>query len=234
MLQFYYSISNYTYGDSKWKDSLTALDGHSITYDDIGNPLTYYNGTDWTFTWANGRNLATATGGDKTISYTYDSEGLRTTKIINGEEHTYIYLGGQLVEERWGTNNYLLFTYDEQGRPYSVNYNGGQYYYVLNQQGDVIRIVAGDGTIRAEYRYNAWGEVEETENSAWLGKINPLRYRGYYYDSESGLYYLNTRYYDLSIGRFISTDNALSGIGGDVRGYNMFSYCFTPVYNFLI
>ena len=130
------------------------------------------------------------------------------------------------MEECWGSN-YLLFTYDEQGRPYSVNYNGGQYFYVLNQQGDVIRIVAGDGSIRAEYRYNAWGEVEETENSAWLGKINPLRCRGYYYDAETGLYYLNSRYYDPSIGRFINSDttDVLMSSLESLADKNFFSYC---------
>ena len=129
------------------------------------------------------------------------------------------------MEERWGSN-YLLFTYDEQGRPYSVNYNGGQYYYVLNQQGDVIRIVAGDGSIRAEYRYNAWGEVEETENSAWLGKINPLRYRGYYYDSVTGFYYVSSRYYSPEIGRFISADTTdILGASSDLYDKNLYAYC---------
>ena len=120
--------------------------------------------------------------------------------------------------------------YDEQGRPYSINYNGSQYYYVLNQQGDVIRIVAGDGTIRAEYRYNAWGEVEETENSAWLGKINPLRYRGYYYDSETGLYYLASRYYDPEVGRWLNADGYIT-TGQGVLSYSMFAYCLNNPVN---
>ena len=130
------------------------------------------------------------------------------------------------MEERWG-DKYLLFTYDEQGRPYSINYSGGQYYYVLNQQGDVIRIVAGDGTIRAEYRYNAWGEVEETENSAWLGKINPLRYRGYYYDSETGFYYVSSRYYDCENRRFLNSDttDVLTLSPTSLTDKNLYAYC---------
>ena len=86
----------YTYGDANWKDLLTAFDGQSITYDEIGNPLSYYNGTRWTFNWSNGRRLKTATNGTDTISYTYEADGQRTTKTVNDVEHTYYYSDGLL------------------------------------------------------------------------------------------------------------------------------------------
>ncbi len=229
------TTKTYTYGDSAWKDLLTAVNGQGITYDAIGNPLTYYNGSStWNFTWQNGRRLATATGQGNTISDTYDSEGLRTTKTVNGVKHTYVYLGGQLAEERWGSN-YLLFSYDEAGRPYAVNYNGTWYYYVLNQQGDVVRIVSDSGSIQVEYRYNAWGKVDVTADAAGLGNINPIRYRGYYYDAETGFYYVSSRYYDPEVGRFISADTTdiLFEDEDNLLQYNLYTYCFNNPVNMI-
>lgn len=215
----------YTYGDSNWSDLLTAIDGHSITYDTIGNPLTYYNGEDWNFTWEEGRNLKSAQSGSTAISYEYGSDGLRHSKTVDGEIHTYIYLGGQLAEERWG-ENVMKFSYDEQGRPYSVKYNNDQYYYILNQQGDVIRIINGDGVTRGEYTYNAWGELIEITTTGTIGEINPLRYRGYYYDAETGFYYVSSRYYDPEIGRFISADTTeVLGVSNDLYDKNLYAYC---------
>ena len=101
-------------------------------------------------------------------------------------------------------------------------YNGDVYYYVLNLQGDVIRLIDEQGTTAATYAYNTWGELSNTPNA--LGRLNPIRYRGYYYDNETGFYYLQSRYYDPAIGRFINADGCLSTGQGFV-GYNMFAYC---------
>ena len=75
----------YTYGNADWGDLLTAYDGSAITYDGVGNPLSYRG---WTFTWEHGRQLATATNGSTTVSYTYDADGLRTSKTVNGVTYT--------------------------------------------------------------------------------------------------------------------------------------------------
>ena len=64
-----------------------------------------------------------------------------------------------------------------------------------------------------------------------IGQANPIRYRGYYYDNETGFYYLQSRYYDAEIGRFINADGAIAGVGGDVLGYNQFAYCFNNPVN---
>ena len=106
------------------------------------------------------------------------------------------------------------FLYDESGSPYSFIYNGTQYYYVKNLQGDVMRIVDTSGTVVANYFYDAWGKVT---SSGSIGQINPIRYRGYYYDTDTGFYYLQSRYYDPVVKRFISADDeSLIGVNGDI------------------
>ena len=99
------------------------------------------------------------------------------------------------------------FIYDNQGLPFALNYstnNGSSfttYYYVLNLQGDVVKLVDGGGTSVASYVYDAWGNILSSSGSK--AEINPLRYRGYYYDTETGSYYVSSRYYDPEIGRWI-------------------------------
>ena len=148
----------YTYGDAGWKDLLTAVDGQSITYDAMGNPTSYYNGNRWTFTWAQGRRLTTASDGTNTVSYTYDADGLRTSKTVNSVEHTYYYAGGRLLRETFGGNT-LDFFYDSNGNAYALKYNGILYYYITNLQGDVMSIVDGQGAVVASYNYDPYGNL---------------------------------------------------------------------------
>ena len=222
----------FKYTDSQWKDLLTIVDRDDIVYDACGNPWSYYKPSsgNWQFSWSNGRNLATASGGTGSMTFEYDVAGMRTGKTVNGIKHQYTYIGNQLVEELYG-NHRLQFTYDEQGRPYSMTYNGTKYYYVLNLQGDVVAITNASGSIEAEYEYDAWGYIRSVEDVNGIGAVNPLRYRGYYYDEETGFYYVSSRYYDPEVGRFISADGAISGVGGDIRGYNLYSYCFNNPVN---
>jgi RHS repeat-associated protein len=107
-----------------------------------------------------------------------------------------------------------------------LEYNGTKYAYVKNLQGDVIRIINGNGATVVEYTYDAWGNILSVTGSmaSTLGATNPFRYRGYYYDTESGWYYLNSRYYDPQVGRFINADGII-GANGGIMGYNMFAYC---------
>ena len=195
--------------------------------DAIGNPTTWYDGT--SFTWANGRRLASATNTDEGLSatYTYDADGLRLTKTINGVEHKYLWQGSKLVSEYYDGKE-LEFFYDESGNPYAFSYKASStatpvmYYYLTNLQGDVTGILDSSGTTVAAYTYNAWGRL--LSSSGTLADLNPLRYRGYYYDSETGLYYVSSRYYDPEICRFINADGFASNGQGFV-GTNMFAYC---------
>ena len=215
------------YGDEAWPDLLTSFRGKPISYDAIGNPTKWHNGTD--FTWINGRRLAgavnSATGLD--ASYAYNVDGLRMAKTVNGVEHKYIWQGGRLVSEAYGGRE-LEFFYDEGGNPCALRYRSGAgaepvvYYYVTNLQGDVLSLVDGEGFSAAEYYYNAWGLPMGFTGA--MAEINPLRYRGYYYDTELGMYYLKSRYYDPFVCRFINADEILS-TGQGFIGTNMFAYC---------
>lgn len=225
----------YTYGASNWKDLLTAYCGQSITYDQIGNPTHWYNGNN--FTWVNGRRLSaiTTSTGSIVASYTYDVDGLRQTKTVDGVEHRYVWQGNKLVSEYWDGKE-LEFFYDESGMPYAFSYKSSSnatpvfYYYVTNLQGDVVKILTASGTEVANYSYNAWGKL--LSSSGTMASVNPIRYRGYYFDTETGLYYVSSRYYDPQICRFINADDTeCLGAEGELLSYNLFAYCLNNPVN---
>ena len=219
----YGETDTYTYGDSNWKDLLTAYNGNTITYDEIGNPLTYYNGMQ--FTWTMGRRLASAINpnGDN-IVYTYNADGLRTSKTVNNEKYIYYWNGDKLTGQTWGENS-MYFRYDGD-TPIGLEFDGVEYYYVTNLQGDVIAILNDSGECVAEYSYDAWGNCTVTKATDTIAYDNPLRYRGYYYDFDSELYYLQSRFYDANTGRFINADEpTLIGANGGVVSNNLFAYC---------
>ena len=210
---------SYTYGNGAWRDLLTAYDGKSITYSG-GNPTKYYNGS--TFTWTQGRKLAIAKVGNTNISYTYDMAGVRSSKTVGSTKYDFTTLSG-LVTRQTGGGKTIDFVYDENNQPLAMKYNNTLYYYVLNAQGDVVRIVNSSRSVVASYTYDPWGKI--ISSSGTLADINPLRYRGYYYDSETGFYYLQSRYYDPEIGRFINADSYASTDATGLLSTNMFAYC---------
>ena len=218
---------NYGYGDASWSDLLTSIGGQSLTADEIGNLLS--DGT-WAYTWQHGRQLAGMSKSGTNIAYGYDSDGKRITKTVNGTTYNYHYLGDQLVELTWGSNK-LHFTYDSTG-PLSVNCNGTEYFYVKNAQGDVTGLVSTSGARVVTYTYDSWGNPLATTGSmaSTLGEQNPLRYRGYVYDTETGLYYLQSRYYNPGWGRFINVDSQLN-CSMDIGGCNAFAYCLNNPVN---
>ncbi len=204
-----------------WADQLTSYDGEAIRYDASGNPTTYRG---YTMAWQ-GRRLTGATNGTNTISYSYDENGIRTQKTVNGTVTNYNYHGSALISQVTG-NDTLLFSYDAAGNAAAVNYNGTYYYYVRNGQNDVIRLIDGDNNTVVEYAYDSWGTPLSTTGTlaSTLGAQNPFRYRGYIYDADTGLYYLQSRYYDPAVGRFINADIYVS-TGQGVLGHNMYAYC---------
>ena len=165
-------------------------------------------------------------------TYEYGADGLRTQKTYGSTTYNYYYADGQLIRQTWGTH-YIDFLYDETGSVYSIINDGTQYYFVKNLQGDVVQIRSVYGTVVVEYTYDAWGKVLSITGlyADTLGQNNPIRYRGYYQDFETGFYYLQSRYYDPAIRRFINADNAISGIGENALGYNMFVYCMNNPVN---
>ena len=215
------STQTFTYGDSTWGDLLTGINGTTVTSDTIGNILS--DGTS-TYTWKNGRQLATATKNGTTWTYTYDANGMRTTRTDGSTVYTYFYDGSNLHKMKVG-NDTLTFIYGYNGHPMAVKYNYYYYYYVTNTFGDVLAILDDTGAEVVTYTYDAWGNILTTGGSmaTTLGAYNPLRYRGYVYDQESGLYYLQSRYYNPAICRFISADSLIAP--RTAVGVNQFVYC---------
>lgn len=215
-----------TYGyTDEWKDLLTSYNGQTITYDGAGNPLSYRDGMQ--FTWEMGRQLASSTHNGVTYSYKYDTDGLRTEKTDGLVTTSYTWADGQLTHQNDGTNE-IYFRYDDSGEVIAFNLNGTDYYYAKNLQGDIIAILDGNGECMVKYTYDAWGKILNIEDNSNinLGTINPLRYRGYYYDIETGLYYLQSRYYDATVGRFVNADDiSYLGATGTALSHNLFAYC---------
>ena len=214
----------YSYGDTNWKDKLTEFDGDSITYDKNGNPLTYRD--DMTFEWENGRILKKITTSEKAIQMNYDSNGMRTQKSVDGVKTNYYYDSSNNLFALTQGSDTLFFYYDNSGEVMSVSCNGTMYYYIKDLQGDITEIVDKDGKAAAEYSYNAWGNMLTEDNGTLtVGKLNPFRYRGYVYDEETGLYYLQSRYYDPLTGRFLNADVYADTQSGTPLSTNMFAYC---------
>ena len=157
-------------------------------------------------------------------SYAYGADGLRTQKTYGDTTYNYYYADGQLIRQTWGTH-YIDFLYDETGSVYSIINDGTQYYFVKNLQGDVVQIRSIYGTVVVEYTYDAWGNVLSITGmyADTLGVNNPIRYRGYYQDFETGFYYLQSRYYDPAVRRFINADSVLHN---SFLGYNQYAYCY--------
>ena len=236
-------IKSFGYTNPSWPDLLTSVTVGGTTKDILyegqtqtsgvpssGNPVTYYNGKDYSFTWTKGRQLTSATVDGEQVSYTYDMSGVRSNKQVGDTTYTYTTLSGKVMRQTWGDNNALEFVYDDGNQPFAVIYKHGQttelYYYVLNAQGDVSAILDSGGKIAASYDYDAWGNCTVYDSSdAAIGDLNPLRYRGYYYDAETGFYYLQSRYYDPAICRFINADAYATTNAGSFLSCNMFAYC---------
>ena len=228
---------SYGYSTSSWGDLLTSFNGISITYDNIGNPLTYYNGDEYIFSWT-GRRLTGATKWSNTYSFTYNDDGIRTSKTVNGITTKYYLNGSQIVAEE--SDYYLtVYIYDASGSPIGMQYHGSNgynetFWYEKNLQGDVVAVYDSAGVKMLSYTYDAWGNATPTYYdylSSSLDSVNPFKYRGYYYDNDLGLYYLNSRYYDATVGRFINIDSLMSGTNGSLQGFNLYAYCFNNPVN---
>ncbi len=212
--------------DAEWKDMLTGVNGQSISRDGIGNMLSY-NG--YSYGWSHGRELMIIIHSSGFTRNTYDANGMRIGRRLTDANaqpvanYGYVYNGSQL-SQMTKNGNVLNFFYDGEGRPSYFTYNNATYYYVTNLQGDVVAILDSTGAVMVNYHYDAYGVLLQTGGTmaSTLGTLNPLTYRGYVYDHETGLYYLQSRYYNPTIRQFISPDNQLAT--GDA-GVNLFAYC---------
>jgi RHS repeat-associated protein len=224
----------YTY-DSTWKDKISTMVytdtlnsslNYTLTfsYDDSGNVTgiddTRGSAYDQAFIWE-GRSLISQTIGSTSITYTYDQNGIRDSKTIGSVTTTY-YLNGSLVLYETDGTNQIYYTYDVDGSLISMRYNGTEYFYIFDVFGNVTYLVDSSGYTVVYYRYDAYGNIIDQTSSA-LANANPYRYRSYRYDQESGLYYLQSRYYNPVTGRFINADGMLKA-SSTVLSHNMFIY----------
>ena len=235
----------YAYTNSAWKDQLTSYDGESITYDASGNPTNYLGAT---LVWE-GQRLKSYTPKDASSGransyvYSYDENGIRTRKTIGNTVTDYYYNGTLLMgtvktttnSDGSTTTSKLRFSYDADGKVVAVNYNGNYYYYLRNAQNDIVKLIDKTGATVVEYTYDSWGKLLSTSGSlaSTLGKNNPFRYRGYVYDEETEFYYVQSRYYNPEIGRWINADipETLTADFENFAQYNLFAYCFNDPVN---
>ncbi len=223
---------SYTYQNNNWKDQLTSYNNKTITYDEIGNPISYDNNK---YTWQDGRQLTSISNSNLSANYLYDSNGIRIKKTVNGVDTYYSLRNDKVIFERT-LDNILYYSYDDNGELFGVTYynessNDFQgYIYKKNLQGDIIGILDESLNDVVKYTYDSWGNIisitdgngNEITDSNNIGILNPYRYKQYRYDTETGLYYLQSRYYDPEWGRFLNAD----GIFEDsVLGYNLYAYC---------
>lgn len=214
-------ISEFEIGDN---NEILSINENKISYDENGNLLNYDG---MKFSWNNGKELSKINKRNMDIQYTYNSEGIRTSKEINGNKTKYFIINNNVIFE-YSNDNFIYYIYDSDFNLIGFYYNDNCYYYIKNHQNDIVGIVDKNNNIVASYTYDAYGNIVElvdysNENIAY---INPYRYRGYRYDTESNLYYLNTRYYSPVLGRFLSEDD-IKVISNEISTYahiNLYSY----------
>ena len=196
----------------------------------MGRPLIYRNKE---LTWNNQNQLLRI---NNDINYQYDVNGIRACKLVKGLETRYITQNNQIICEQ-NNNGIIIYQYILNklvGFEYTSTSGTREYLYIRNIQGDITSIIDVKGNIICTYAYDGYGNHivldengKEDTSLTSIGHLNPFRYRGYYFDEESGLYYLNSRYYDPETGRFISPDvlSILDETKGQINGLNLYMYC---------
>ena len=208
------NLTTFEYEKNGWKDQLIKFNDKEITYDNRGNIIQLGN---IILNW-NELNQLTECGDN---AFAYDITGKRLTK----NNTTYFYDGNRLLREKNG-NNEIIYQYAME-KVIGFTYNGHRYIYQRNIQGDIVRIydVETDEVV-AEYSYDAWGNQNvKNKNEDNIGDINPIRYRGYYYDKETQLYWVSSRYYSPELCRWISPDSIEYLDPQSINGLNLYAYC---------
>ena len=221
------TITSYTYASKGNKDQLINFNGEAIAYDAMGRPTSIGSHN---LTWNKKGKLV----GYDDVAYTYGLNGIRTSKTVDGVKTTYSLLNNKILAER-SDGKEIVYRYSSD-KLIGFAFNDVEYIYERNIQGDVLRIYRKDSlSLAAEYHYDAYGNhevINHTEEK--IGDVNPFRYRGYYFDVETGWYYLNARYYSSAMGRFISPDelSILDETKSQINGLNLYMYCGNnPVMN---
>ena len=220
-------LKSFAYG-STWKDQLSSvtMDGktRNFTYDANGNLL---SDGKYTYSWTKGSLLEKVTGDGLEAVYTYDASGIRTSKKVNGVKTEYLTAGGSVLSEK-KNGVWQQYLYDGSGQLMAIRYKGADYYYIRDGLMCITGLVDANGGAVVNYRYDSWGKLISITGSmaGTLGKDNPYRFKGYYYDDETRMYYLKSRYYQPEICRFISADTIeVLDCQGDLNDKNLYAYC---------
>lgn len=223
----------FTY-DSIIKDRLAKVGENAITYSATSplNPKAYKN---FTYNFE-GRRLVglvkSSTSGNQTFTYQYDDQGLRIKKKTPSEMITYVYDGNKLISEL-GDSYRLEFLYDEYGELYGfIRNQSNKYFYVRDALRNIIGIVDKNGNMVVQYKYTAYGQCTIISNNMVLANLNPFRYKGYYYDNESGMYYCHSRYYVPEWCRWLNADSPNFLQLESLNGMNLFAYCGNDPINY--
>lgn len=225
--------TSYSYNNENWQDQLTEVNGNPLTYDANGNLLSY-NGV--RYRWSRGKLLSSVTTQKNSCSYMYDNNGYRLSKDVSGDITYFDVLNGKILAQH-GTHN-LYFQYNDE-KPVGFILDNNQYYYITNIKGDIVGITDENGDLIASYTYDEWGKLldietaqAENETQYEIALLNPFRYRGYYYDEETGMYYLQSRYYDPDLCRFISADSFDYVKADNPLTVNAYIYCINNPLNY--
>jgi len=242
-------ISTYQYNNTNWQDQLTyykeckvekdengnevytITDEENLYYDELGNMSFTNEIGEPALRYINGRQLSRYAKDDKLILYNYNKDGIRTYKGNGKDINNEYYVEGNKIVYIKMNNNYMYFIY-ENDNVVGFKYNDIIYYYNKNLTNDIIGIRNSNNETIANYEYDSFGNIlsitdnnnNKVTDENHIANINLFRYRSYYYDIETNLYYLNSRYYNPKWGRFISADSYIS-TGQGILGYNMYSYC---------
>ena len=229
-------VGEYEYAASGNKDRLLFFNGEECLYDSLDRPSTY-RGSD--VEWTHVNRLAEING----ATFKYNYQGVRLFKTFGDKTTKFYYDGTKLLCQENETDN-LYFYYGTEGVT-AFKYNGNVYHYKKDILGNILGIYDENNCLIAKYVYDAWGnhktfalnssewvdissQTAYNENSSLnekLAILNPFRYRSYYFDIETGFYYLQSRYYDPQVGRFLSPDSLEYLDPETIHGLNLFAYC---------
>ena len=216
----------FEYQTGGWRDQLHFYNGQAITYDAMGNPLQYLG---MQMEWEKGHQLKHITGAGLDMYCMYNDSGKRIRKTVNGVTTDFYLDGSAILMQTSSDGSRIDFFYDDKGNVFAMKYQNEMYFYRKNLFGDILGILDSHGTELVKYEYNSWGKLLNLTDysSNGLGRRNPFRFKGYYYDEELGMYYLNSRYYDPETGRFVNADDVevLKTTPTALTDKNLYSYC---------
>ena len=215
----------FEYQTGGWRDQLRFYNGQAITYNAMGNPLQYLG---MQMEWEKGHQLRHITGAGLDMYCMYNDSGKRIRKTVNGVTTDFYLDGSAILMQTSSDGSRIDFFYDDKGNVFAMKYQNEMYFYRKNLFGDILGILDSHGTELVKYEYNSWGKLLNLTDysSNGLGRRNPFRFKGYYYDEELGMYYLNSRYYDPEVGRFISPDTTdILEVQDDLYDKNLYAYC---------